>query len=223
MRLALNGTLEIQCFECNDAIKTCDGIMFVLYPGLPQTLRGIQKAMYERKKTCFQKGNIFSDINTNSQPWLLAESGKTQAGLFIKSHAHITQSLIMSPVCQLTISTCMYITQLLVIISSRYAIFVQSFLVSNQGLLLQTRVSIVVGTYELLVLSYTTRAQVGRNSFQNSRIVKGAKLLGLKPMYACLKPMYMHVSNSCTCTCMVKISSRAWSTLLSHVTSMQGQ
>ena len=31
----LNGSSEIQCFECADAIKICNRIMFIFYPGMP--------------------------------------------------------------------------------------------------------------------------------------------------------------------------------------------
>ena len=38
MNPALNKSLEIQRFECSDAIKIQDGIMFIFYLGLPHVL-----------------------------------------------------------------------------------------------------------------------------------------------------------------------------------------
>ena len=38
MSPALNGSSEIQRFECADATKIRNAIMFVFYPGLPHVL-----------------------------------------------------------------------------------------------------------------------------------------------------------------------------------------
>ena len=35
MSPALNENSEISCFECNDTIEICNGMMFIFYPGLP--------------------------------------------------------------------------------------------------------------------------------------------------------------------------------------------